>query len=117
MPLPSCRWRHVVAVMALPSWFVAQHILGPADRVLDFSGSFVRRAFGLQLGIAGHFADRFFNGALDLLGRAANSVFVLCLCSGGWQRRQSSCGDQGARCAWAGPRLVQPSRKVRVQTG
>jgi hypothetical protein len=48
----------------------------PADGVLDLAGRLVGLAFSLHLGVAGDLADSVLHGALGLLGRACNAIFV-----------------------------------------
>lgn len=66
----------------------------------------IQRAFGLKFRVASCFAGSFFDGALGLIGRAVNAIFIhfgslsmkllmqqqrptLCLCPGLLSRRQT----------------------------
>ena len=53
-----------------------QRILQAADGVLDLALYFVALAFGDQLAVTEGLADRFLEGALGLLGRAGDTIFV-----------------------------------------
>jgi hypothetical protein len=63
-------------VDALPLDSVPHGVFGAADGILDFAGSLVGLAFGLQLLITGDFACGFLDGAACLLHRTFNTIFI-----------------------------------------
>jgi hypothetical protein len=50
--------------------------LGPADRVLNFSGGFFIPSLDLKLGVARGFADRFLHHAFGMLDGSLDAIFV-----------------------------------------
>jgi hypothetical protein len=56
--------------------FPAKRILETTDGVLHFARRLVGLAFGFELGIARHLADRFLDGALGLPGHPFDSILI-----------------------------------------
>jgi hypothetical protein len=69
-----------LSLAEIPEWSVVERfldgILDAADGVLHFAGDLVGLAFGLELGVAGHFARDFLDFAFRLFGRAFDPILV-----------------------------------------